>query len=53
MVNCGIKILPAAAHTILEEAITMDELSNAIRNGKTRKAPGCDGISPEFFKRTW
>lgn len=51
--NCGLKTLPAAAHTILEEPITMDELLTAIRNRKTGKVPGRDGISLEFFKKTW
>jgi hypothetical protein len=53
MVNCGLRTQPAAAHRILEEAVTMDELLNAQRNGKTRKATGCDGISLQFFKQTW
>jgi hypothetical protein len=45
--------LPQEANTALEELISMDELKEAIRSGKTRKAPGNDGISQEFYKAQW
>jgi len=51
-VDCGLKKIPSAANPILEEPITMDELLHTLQTGKTKKAPGRDGIRLEFFKRT-
>jgi hypothetical protein len=49
----GLSKLPPQATEILEEPITLQELRIAVRAGKARKAPECDGISHEFFKSTW
>ena len=49
----GLKKLPPISAKILEEPITLEELRTAVTTGKTRKAPGCDGINHEFFKITW
>jgi hypothetical protein len=53
MVDCGLKKISSAANTTLEEPVTVDELLHAIKKGKTRKAPGLDGIGLEFFKKIW
>jgi hypothetical protein len=53
MLDCGLKKLPSIAANILEEPKTLEELRTAMATGKARKAPGCDGISHEFFKITW
>jgi exonuclease III len=45
--------LSTDAAAALEEPITMEELQTAVRAGKNRKAPGCDGIGHEFYKRLW
>jgi hypothetical protein len=45
--------LPPEAHIALDAPITMDELQHAIQKGKPQKAPGCDGISHDFYKATW
>jgi len=37
----------------METPISMCELEEAIKMGKPNKAPGCDGISTEFFKIMW
>jgi len=52
MVDCSIKKIPTAAHASLEEPIEMEELRRAIRKGTPNKAPGQDGISLDFFKKT-
>ena len=45
-------ILQEAKDT-LDDPITMDELHIAVKQGKNHKAPGCDGISHNFFQLTW
>ena len=37
----------------LEQDITMDELSNALKNMKNGKTPGIDGFPAEFYKVFW
>jgi hypothetical protein len=44
---------PDATNEILEESISLDEVCYAVKAGKPHKAPGCDGISQEFFKSKW
>jgi hypothetical protein len=51
--NVGIKTLPTESKDILDEPITMEKLHQAVRKGPTRKAPGSDGISQDFFKISW
>jgi hypothetical protein len=38
---------------VLVENVTMEELEDAVKAGKNRKAPGSDGICQEFFKANW
>jgi len=52
MMNCGLKTIPSAANTALEESITMVELVQAVKQGKPNKAPGQDGNCLEFIKKT-
>jgi hypothetical protein len=49
----GLSKLPPHATKILEAPIPLQELRTGVRAGKARKAPGCDGLSHEFFKSTW
>ena len=51
--NCGLKTIPSAANTALEESITMEELFQTVKQGKPNKAPGQDRISLEFIKKIW
>ena len=37
----------------LEEEITLNELTTAIKELKINKTPGCDGIAAEFYKEYW
>jgi hypothetical protein len=53
MTNCGLKTITSAANTALEESITMEELFQAVKEGKSNKPPGQDGISLECIKKTW
>jgi len=53
MMNCGLKTMPSAANTAREESITMEELFQAVKQGKPNKAPGQDGICLEFIKKKW
>jgi len=53
MMNCGLKTIPSAANTTLEESITMEEVFEAVKQSKPIKAPGQDGICLEFIKKTW
>lgn len=53
MVDCSLKTIPTAAHTITEQSITIEELLHAVQKGKSNKAPGRDGICLEVFKNTW
>jgi len=53
MMNCGLNLIPSAANTTLEESITMEELFQAVKQGKANKAPGQDGICLEFIKKAW
>ena len=53
MMNSGLKTIPSAANTALEESVTMEEFFQAVKQGKRSKAPGQDGICPEFIKKTW
>jgi hypothetical protein len=41
------------AKEAMEAPIMMGELEAAVRMGKSNKAPGCDGITTEFFKIMW
>jgi len=47
------KHIPQEANDALDAPITMDELLIAVKQGKKHKAPGCDGISHDFFQLTW
>jgi hypothetical protein len=49
----GLRAIPEGANAALEETITIDELSHAVKQGKPHKAPGRDGICLEFYKKTW
>jgi hypothetical protein len=53
LTDVGNKTLPMESKDILDEPITMEELAHAVRKGPTRKAPGSDGISQDFFKISW
>ena len=37
----------------MHENINIDELDDIIKNCSSNKAPGLDGLSYEFFRRTW
>jgi hypothetical protein len=45
--------LHTEAHADLERQINMDELQDAVKEGKPLKAPGIDGIRNDFFLHTW
>ena len=51
--NCGLKSVPSGANTALEESITMEELFQAVKEGKPNKVPGQCGICIEVIKKTW
>ncbi len=36
-----------------DEEITESEFYTVIKNLKTEKSPGCDGLTPEFYKHFW
>ena len=52
LLECGLRTIPDGANAVLEEPITTDELSCAVKQGKPNKAPGRDGICLEFYKKT-
>jgi hypothetical protein len=52
LLECGIRAIPKSANAALEEPITIDELSYAVKQGKPNKAPGRDGTCLEFYKKT-
>jgi len=52
LLECGLRAIPDSANAALEEPITMEKLSYAIKLGK-HKAPGRDGICLGFYKKTW
>jgi exonuclease III len=45
--------LPTEANDDLEAQISMEEVREAIKKGKRRKAPGSDGIGHEFYTTNW
>jgi hypothetical protein len=47
------KRLPKEANTDLEAQVEMEEIKEALRKGKRRKAPGSDGIVHEFYTTHW
>ena len=47
MTNCALETIPSAVNTVLEESKTMEELFQAVKQGKPNKAPGQDGICLE------
>jgi hypothetical protein len=47
------KTLPPEANLALDAPITTEELKHVIQKGKPNKAPGCDGISHDFYRATW
>jgi hypothetical protein len=53
LLECGLRAIPQGANAALEEPITIDELSHAVKQGKPHKAPGRDGICMEFYKKMW
>jgi hypothetical protein len=48
LLECGLRAIPEGANAALEEPITIDELSHAVKQGKPHKAPGRHGICLEF-----
>ena len=48
-----IPTLTVQEKTSLEEKITLDEASIALKNMKNNKSPGSDGFTVEFFKFFW
>ena len=38
---------------LLEQPITIEELSSALRSGAKQKTPGIDGFSLEFYIANW
>jgi hypothetical protein len=46
-------VLPTEACSDLERDINIEELQNAVKQGKPRKAPGIDGLNNEFSLHTW
>jgi len=48
MMNCGLKTI----YTSLVESINMEELFQAVKQGKSNKAPGQDGICLEVITKT-
>ena len=53
MMNCGLKTIPSVSNRAPEESINMEELFEAVKQGKPNKAPGQDGICLEFIKKMW
>jgi hypothetical protein len=53
LLECELRTIPEGANAALEEPITIDELTYAVKHGKPHKAPGRDGICLEFYKKTW
>jgi len=53
LLECELHTVLDGANEVLEEPITIDELSHAVKQGKSNKAPGRDGICLEFYKKTW
>ena len=53
LLECGLRAIPEGANAALEEPITTDELTDAVKQGKPHKAPGRDGICLEFYKKPW
>jgi hypothetical protein len=47
------KTIPTESHYVMDAPITIDELKQAVRNGKLNKAPGSDGIRHDFFAKAW
>jgi hypothetical protein len=43
--------LPQDAAEAMDALITMDELKQAVQNGKPNKTPGWDGIGQDFFEK--
>lgn len=39
-----------ARHPTLDSEITVEEIKNILKNLKSKKAPGLDGIPYEFYK---
>ena len=39
--------------SLCEGAITVDEISFAIKNMNTNKSPGPDGLTVEFYRKFW
>ena len=39
--------------TFLDNDLTMDELLKSLKDMKTNKSPGCDGLGPEFYLAFW
>ena len=37
----------------LEQGITFDEMTTAVKSMPTNKTPGCDGLPSEFYKKHW
>ena len=38
---------------LCDKEISETEIHNVIKNLKTEKSPGCDGLTPEFYKKYW
>ena len=53
MVSCGMPKIPKEANTALDHPITVEELREAVKKGKSHKSPGPDGICHEFLTKMW
>ncbi len=45
--------LSADQKKLCDAPITEKEIEKVIKNLKTEKSPGCDGLTPEFYKHFW
>ena len=45
--------LPEEVKSEMEQDITMDELEYIVMHSDNNRSPGLDGISYEFYKRSW
>jgi hypothetical protein len=53
IMECDLPKIPDAANLALAEPVTLEEIFQAIKSGKLKKASGCDGICHEFLSKMW
>ena len=53
LTNCSLSNIPEVLSDKIDQPITLDEMEEVIKNLKSNKSPGWDGLTAEFYQHFW